>query len=387
MRNYIYRQLSAEILECQKYYQVIAITGPRQVGKTTLCRNLFADYTYYNLEDINLRTEIARDPKNFFSQSGKRVIIDEIQKLPSLLSYIMVCVDSDSEWRFVLTGSCNISLMNSISQSLCGRTAVLTLLPFSLDEIPEYKANNTDKILFNGFYPALFDRHIPANKVYANYYATYVERDVRQLLKIKDLSAFQTFIRLCAGRVGAECNLSTLSNEVGVSSVTLKEWLSILEASYILFRLHPYYTNISKRLVKTPKLYFYDTGLLCYLLGLQSAEQLTLHPLRGGVFENMVVLEMLKQRFNKGQDNNLFFYRESRGTEIDIVAQEGNNLRLYEVKSAKTSSLEFYKNIHAVEQLFGERILSSCVLYDGDINNPALHSGLCNFRLLSDRHE
>ncbi len=385
MGKYIERQLSTEILECQKYYQVITITGPRQVGKTTLCRNLFKDYTYYNLEDINLRAEIERDPKNFFAQSGKQVIIDEIQTLPALLSYIMVYVDSDPEWRFVLTGSCNISLLNSISQSLCGRTAVLTLLPLSLNEIEAHKQDSTDTILFNGFYPALFDKHIPAPKVYANYYTTYVERDVRQLLKIKDLSAFQTFIRLCAGRVGAECNLSALSNEVGVSSVTLKEWLSILEASYILFRLHPYYTNISKRLVKTPKIYFYDTGLLCYLLGLRSAEQLTSHPLRGGVFENMVVLEILKQRYNHGQDNNLFFYRESRGTEIDIVAQEGNNLRLYEVKSARTSNPDFYKNIHTVEGLFGERVISSCVVYDGDISNPALHSGLCNFRQLSDR--
>lgn len=384
MQTYIYRQLSEKILECQKYYQVITITGPRQVGKTTLCRNLFPNYAYYNLEDISLRAEIERDPKNFFAQTNKQVIIDEIQTLPSLLSYIMVYVDADPDWRFVLTGSCNISLLNTISQSLCGRTAILTLLPFSLEEVSDYKSHNTDEILFNGFYPALFDKHIPANMVYANYYTTYIERDIRQLLKIKDLNAFQTFIRLCAGRVGTECNLLALSNEVGVSSVTLKEWLSILEASYIVFRLHPYYTNISKRLVKTPKLYFYDTGLLCYLLGLQSADQLTTHPLRGGVFENMVVLEMLKHRFNKGQDNNLFFYRENRGTEIDIVAQEGNNLRLYEVKSAKTSNPDFFKNIHSVETLFNERILSSCVVYDGDITNPALHCGLYNFRQLPE---
>lgn len=383
MGSYIYRTLSAEILECQRYYQVITITGPRQVGKTTLCRNLFPDYSYYNLEDISLRTEIERDPKNFFAQANRHVIIDEIQTLPSLLSYIMVYVDSDQEWRFVLTGSCNISLLNTISQSLCGRTAVLTLLPLSLDEVPDYKTHPTDEILFNGFYPALFDKQIPATKVYANYYTAYVERDIRQLLKIKDLTAFQTFIRLCAGRVGAECNLASLSNEVGVSSVTLKEWLSILEASYIVFRLHPYYTNISKRLVKTPKLYFYDTGLLCYLLGLQSADQLASHPLRGGVFENMVVLEMLKYRYNRGLDSNLFFYRESHGTEIDIVAQEGNDLRLYEVKFAKTSNPDFYKNIHAVEKLFGERIASSCVVYDGDISNSAMHSGLCNFRQLN----
>lgn len=385
MTNYIYRHLSAEILECQKYYQVITITGPRQVGKTTLCRNLFPDYAYYNLEDISLREEIERDPKNFFANAGKHVIIDEVQNVPSLLSYLMVYVDNDPEWRFVLTGSCNITLLNTISQSLCGRTAVLTLLPLSLEEIPEYKSHTTDEILFNGFYPALFSKHIPAPKVFSNYYTTYVERDIRQLLKIKDLSAFQTFIRLCAGRVGAECNLSALSNEVGVSSVTLKEWLSILEASYIVYRLHPYYANINKRLVKTPKLYFYDTGLLCFLLGIQSPAQLSTHPLRGGIFENLIVMEMLKNRYNKGQESNLFFYRESRGTEIDIMAQEGINLRLYEVKSAKTSNADFYKNIRAIEHAFGDRILSSCVIYDGDVEVPALHEGLYNFRKLPDQ--
>lgn len=380
MKDYIYRQLSSEILECQKYYRVITITGPRQVGKTTLCRNLFPDYTYFNLEDISLRQEIERDPKNFFAHSGKHVIIDEIQTLPSLLSYLMVYVDEDSDWKFILTGSCNITLLNSISQSLCGRTAVLTLLPLSLDELKDHKQRPTNEILFNGFYPALFDKHIPAHKIYSNYYTTYVERDVRQLLKIKDLSAFQTFIRLCAGRVGSECNLLSLSNEVGVSSVTLKEWLSILEASYIVFRLHPYYTNINKRLAKTPKLYFYDTGLLCFLLGIQSPDQLDFHPLRGGIFENLVVLEMLKHRFNNGQENNLFFYRESRGTEIDIVAQENTSLHLYEVKSSKTSNPDFFKNINALEKNFGDKIASSCVVYDGDTTNQATHGGLFNFR-------
>ena len=384
MTNYIYRHLSAEITECQKYYQVITITGPRQVGKTTLCRNLFPDYAYYNLEDISLREEVERDPKNFFANTGKHVIIDEVQTLPSLLSYLMVYVDADPEWRFVLTGSCNSTLLNTISQSLCGRTAVLTLLPMSLDEVPNYKNHPTDEILFNGLYPALFSKHIPARRIFSNYYTTYVERDVRQLLKIKDLSAFQKFIRLCAGRVGAECDLSALSNEVGVSSVTLKEWLSILEASYIVYRLQPYYANISKRLVKTPKLYFYDTGLLCFLLGIQSPEQLSVHPLRGGIFENLVVMEMLKRRYNKGLESNLFFYRESRGTEIDIVAQESTNLRLYEVKSAKTSNPDFYKNIHSVEQLFADRITSSCVIYDGDVSNSAPHEGLYNFRQLPE---
>lgn len=380
---YVQRSLRAEIVENFKYFSVITITGPRQVGKTTLCRNAFPDYAYYNLEDVSVREQIVNDPKTFFAQSNKHIILDEIQVVPQLLSYIMVAVDNDSRWRFLLTGSCNLTLLNTISQSLCGRTAILTLLPLSLQEMSDYiNTATTDEILFNGLYPAIFAHHIPPTKLYSNYYTTYIERDVRQITMIKNLTAFQTFIRLCAGRVGSECNMNSLVNEVGVSVMTIKEWISTLEASYIIFQLQPYYGNINKRLVKTPKLYFYDTGLLCFLLGIQSPEQLSTYPLRGGIFENLIVVEMLKRRFNRGHDNNLFFYRENKGREVDILSTDAQNIRLYEVKSARTFTSEFNKNLIAVSKVFGEKVLSSCVLYDGTEEIKTPYKGLYNFRHL-----
>ena len=379
--EYIKRKISDSVLEAAKYYRVIVVTGPRQTGKTTLCRHLFSDYKYYNLEDVALRNAIADDPKGFLSGCGDRVIIDEVQNIPELFSYIQVVVDADENRRFALTGSNNFSLMESITQSLAGRAALFTLLPFALNELSgEYQSVQTDEILFRGLYPGTTIRRMPPEMFFRNYYSTYMERDVRQIKQITDLPKFQHLMRLVAGRVGSECNASALANETGISSPTVKSWLGVMQTSYLLTVLPPYYQNISKRLIKTPKVYFIDTGLLCYLLGITSAEQLKTHPLRGAVFENLIVVEMLKDRFNRGKDSNLFFYRESSGREVDVVQTEADKFRIWEVKSAKTFNTDFRKNLEYFKSIFGEKVISAKVIYDGDNIPP----DVVNFRQFPD---
>lgn len=379
--EYIKRKISDSVLEAAKYYRVIVVTGPRQTGKTTLCRHLFSDYKYYNLEDVALRNAIADDPKGFLNGCGDRVIIDEVQNIPDLFSYIQVVVDADENRRFALTGSNNFSLMESITQSLAGRAALFTLLPFALNELSgEYQSAQTDEILFRGLYPGTTIRRMPPEMFFRNYYSTYMDRDVRQIKQITDLPKFQHLMRLVAGRVGSECNGSALANETGISSPTVKSWLGVMQTSYLLTVLPPYYQNISKRLIKTPKVYFIDTGLLCYLLGITSAEQLKTHPLRGAVFENLIVVEMLKDRFNRGKDSNLFFYRESSGREVDVVQTEADKFRIWEVKSAKTFNTDFRKNLDYFKSIFGEKVISAKVIYDGDNIPP----DVVNFRQFPD---
>ena len=382
--NYIYRSISKCILDAIQYYSVITITGPRQVGKTTLCKNLFPDYTYINLEHPAQRTIIEQDIEAFFANANTHLIIDEVHHLPQMLSYIQVLVDENPDRKFILTGSSNFALLHQITQSLAGRTALFTLLPFAQSELSGTKDLSTDQLLYQGFYPAIYTKNTPANMLYRDYYNTYVERDIHQLLKVKNLQAFQTFIRLCAGRVGSECNFSSLSNDVGVSVPTITEWVSILQASYIVWKLPPYFANINKRLVKTPKLYFYDTGLLCYLLGIENVQQLKTHPLRGSIFENMVLNEVLKSRFNQGKDNNLCFYRENKGAEVDLVSPQSNKLSIMEIKSAKTFTKDFMRGIKHLEEILGEDIVRSCVVYDGDLESPTLMRGIYNFRNISD---
>ena len=354
------------------------------MGKTTLCKNLFPDYTYINLEHPAQRTIIEQDIEAFFANSNTHLIIDEVHHLPQMLSYIQVLVDENPDRKFILTGSSNFALLHQITQSLAGRTALFTLLPFAQSELSGTKDLSTDQLLYQGFYPAIYTKNTPANMLYRDYYNTYVERDIHQLLKVKNLQAFQTFIRLCAGRVGSECNFSSLSNDVGVSVPTITEWVSILQASYIVWKLPPYFANINKRLVKTPKLYFYDTGLLCYLLGIENVQQLKTHPLRGSIFENMVLNEVLKSRFNQGKDNNLCFYRENKGSEVDLVSPQSNKLSIMEIKSAKTFTKDFMRGIKHLEDILGEDIVRSCVVYDGDLESPTLMRGIYNFRNISD---
>lgn len=370
--NYIYRAITPSIERGAEYFPVIVVTGPRQSGKSTLCTHIFNDYARYNLEDIGLRDSVTLDPKGFLRNCGERVIIDEVQHLPELFSYIQITVDEHPERRFVLTGSNNFALMEKITQSLAGRAALYTLLPMSLKEVGVYAGLATDDLLFNGLYPSVITGLRPADIFYPNYYTTYVERDVRQLKNISDIRQFQNFVRLAAGRCGTEFNASQLASETGVSSPTIKAWLSILEASYIAFLLPPYYTNINKRLTKTPKIYFYDTGLLCYLLGIENASQLATHPLRGAIFENMAVLELLKERFNKAGRPNLYFYRENGGREVDIVSESGFKLDIFEVKSSQTFNKSFIKNLSYLKTLLGDRINKSTLVYDGETIPPTI---------------
>ena len=344
---FINRELKEEIIRQSHYFSVITITGPRQSGKTTLCKQMFPDYHYVNLEDIAKTEIIKQNPKEFLQNHSQGLIVDEAQQYPDLFSYIQVVVDENPNAHIILTGSSNFTLMQQVTQSLAGRTAILTLLPLSLSELGKERLTvSTDTIMLNGGYPSVWAKNIPTQTVSNNYYNTYIERDLRKLINIKDLSKYQIFIRLCAGRIGTEFNASVLSNEVGVSVPTIHEWLSTLEASYIVFRLPPFFRNVGKRLIKTPKIYFYDTGLLCFLLGIENANHLQTHPLRGAIFENMVVLEFLKNRFNAGKLSNLYFYRDKSQREIDIVQEFADTFKAYEIKSASGFHSDFMNNLN-----------------------------------------
>lgn len=382
-KKYIQREISAEVVRLSEHYQVIVITGPRQSGKTSLCKNLFSDFQYINLEDISIREQILTAPKAFLQQYSRGLIIDEAQHLPELFSYIQIIVDENEDAKFILTGSSNFSLIQSITQSLAGRAALLTLLPLSLKEIGNTKNISTDTLILKGGYPAVWSKNIPIQDLSQNYYNTYIERDVRQLLNIKDIIRFQTFIRLCAGRIGSEFNASALSNEVGVSVPTIQDWLSILETSYILFRLPPFYRNIGKRLIKSPKIYFYDAGLACFLLGIENEGHLSTHPLRGALFENMVLLEFQKNRYNSGKNPNISFYRDKSQNEIDLIVEKGQQLFAYEIKSAKSFTKGFTKNLDYFRKTAGEDVVSTQVIYDGELDIPTHENGMMNFRNLS----
>lgn len=373
MQKYIPRRLANAINGVMPYYQVIVVTGPRQSGKSTLCRHLFSDYPYYNLEDLSLRDRAKEDPKGFLQSVGDCCIIDEVQNLPELLSYIQVMVDANPGLRFVLTGSSNFSLMQSVTQSLAGRAAVFTLLPFSMRELGQYaKDTSINDIMFNGFYPAIFSKKTPPTIFYGNYNTTYVERDVRQLIELKNQDRFIKFLRLCALRIGTELNMADMAKSVGVSAPTISEWLSILKASYIVFTMQPYYANIQKRLTKTPKLYFYDTGLAAYLMGLTAPEQLDLVAVKGALFENTAILELMKGALNDGKSANLMFYRENSGKEVDIVDDHGLFIDIYEVKSSSTFKAEYTANLNYLKTLLPDNVRQATVIYNGDSQPPSI---------------
>jgi len=362
----IYRELSSEINSAMAYYSVFVVTGPRQSGKTTLCKSHFEGYAYFNLEDLQTREKIALEPRPFLEKyAEKGIILDEVQRYPELFSLIQVIVDERPEYKFVLTGSSNFSLMQKITQSLAGRAALFTLLPLSISELKDFDLSDTDGLLFGGGFPGLRTKQTPPYLFCKNYYNTYIERDVRQLINVKNITKFQTFIRLCAGRIGAEFNASSMSNEIGVSAPTINEWLSVLETSYILFRLPPFYKNIGKRLVKTPKIYFYDTALVCYLLGIENKLQLETHSIRPTLFENAAVVEFIKKRFNSGKDSNLYFYRDKSQHEVDIIEDNGASFQAWEVKSAKSFHSDFTKTLKYLKGTLGESLIKARVIYDG----------------------
>ncbi len=365
MTKYFDRKIDSAVLFAQPYYPVTCITGPRQSGKTSLCKHLFPDYKYVNLEDLAHRAAATADPIGFMNSYGTNVIIDEVQHVPQLLSVIQVMVDEDRSRRFIITGSSNFSLMTTMTQSLAGRVALFTLLPFSLKEIPEEtRKQSIEQLMLNGLYPGVIANGTPHSLFYSNYYNTYVKRDVSDLLKVKNLLHFDTFIRLVAARAGSEFNASAIAKEVGVSSVTISEWLSILTSSYITFQVRPYYANISKRLTKMPKVFFYDTGLLCYLLSINDSNALAMHPLRGAIFENLAMCELFKQGFNTGSEPNINFYREHSGREVDAMVQSNGKYRLYEMKAGQTFQTDYTNNMKYLAPILKD-VESTMVIYDG----------------------
>lgn len=376
MNEYINRKIEPKILELCPFYPVIIVTGPRQSGKTTMCKQLFKDYNYVNLESFSERRNANNDPEAFLDSIGNKAIIDEVQNSPELLSQIQARVDADKSLRYVLTGSCNFSLLHTVTQSLAGRASLFTLMPLSFHEIsPSYLQNSMETIAFNGFYPGVIIGKSPVHAFFMNYFNTYIERDVRDLLKIKNLDRFDTFVRLLAGRASTEFNASSLAVEVGVSSNTITEWLTLLKASYIVFSLSPYYANINKRLTKSPKIYFYDTGLMLSLIGIEEPEQLATHPLRGAAFENLIVSELVKQRYNEVKRLNYYYYRENAGREVDLLQDTPQGMKLSEIKVAKTYNTDFRKNIDYLIKLL-PNVVSSRVIYDGTSMPPKI----VNFR-------
>ena len=366
MTNFTPRLISPKIEEAHKYYPVIVITGPRQSGKSTLCRNLFGDYTYVNLEYIPNRMRALTDPVGFTDGLGEKVIIDEVQHAPDLLSIIQVRVDENKRLRYILTGSNNFSLLKSVTQSLAGRAAIFTLLPFSFKEMSDDElANSIDTLMFQGQYPGVLADGILPEIFFRNYYTTYIERDLRDLVNLKNLVAFDKFVRLLATRVGSEFNASAISREVGVTSKTISEWQSLLATSYITYTLAPYYNNLSKRLTKMPKIYFYDTGLLCYLLYIETSKQLENHPLKGAIFENMAIGELMKKRFNEAKDPNLYFYREIAGKEVDVVSITGEGINLYEIKAGKMLRAEYFENLQHLKRTL-PNVASTSVIFNGE---------------------
>lgn len=352
-------------------HPTLTVTGPRQSGKTTLCRAAFPDHSYVNLEDLNQRELAVADPSSFVRRHMSGAIFDEVQRVPELLSAIQVAVDAEPrQGRFVLSGSHNLQLQGAIAQSLAGRTSVLDLLPMSFAELRAFATAPTDLLptLFAGGYPRIFADHVPPTEFHADYVRTYVERDVRQLLAVQDLGAFQTFLRLCAGRTGSLVNLSSLASDGGITHPTAKAWLHVLEASYLVQVVRPWFTNLGKRLVKAPKLFFLDSGLLCWLLGIREPAQLDVHPLRGAVFESWVVSEILKARANLGTSDPLWFYRDQSGNEVDLVVETGDRLLLVEIKSGERVASDAIESMRAMVTKFGEtkRQVHGVIVYGGD---------------------
>lgn len=370
------RVLENEVLRLSELFKVVTITGPRQSGKTTLCKKTFPHHDYVNLEDETVVGEMELNKKEFLVKHRKGLVIDEVQKMPEILSAVQVVVDEYPDAAFVLTGSNNLLLMQRITQSLAGRTAVLTLLPFSIAELTEVdKSAGLYSIMLNGFYPAVWAQNIPPQDVYRQYFSTYLQRDVRQVMNIRHLSEFRRFIVICASRIGSEFNAQGISNELGVSTPTIQEWMNVLETSYVAFRLPPFFRNIGKRLVKTPKIYFYDVGLVCYLLGIHTPQQLETHPLRGSIFENMVVCDFLKNQYNHGLDNNLYFYRDKSQHEVDLVVEDGLQLNAYEIKLSSNIHPDFYKNLNYFRSLFPNETVTTQVINTGQAENNSSENG------------
>ncbi len=360
----IKRKAESELRALALQYKAVAVVGPRQSGKTTLVRWVFPDKPYVNLENPDIRLFATEDPRAFLSNYSDGAILDEAQRVPALFSYLQQILDeSASTGLFIITGSNNFLLQENISQSLAGRIGYLNLLPLSVEEIAD-NSIKSDTLMFKGGYPAIYDQSVDVSKWYSNYIRTYVERDVRMLKNINDLATFERFLRLCAGRVGQLLNMSSLAVETGVDVKTINSWISVLETSFLIFRLQPYHENFNKRVVKMPKMYFYDTGLAISLLGFDSDKYLNLNPFRGHLFENLVVLEFLKRRFNEGKSNNLFFWRDNVGNEVNLLLVNGSKITPVEIKSGQTITNDYFKGIQYWNKI--SQTQGGYLIYGGD---------------------
>ena len=365
----ITRQATATLLELAKGYPVLAITGPRQAGKTTLAQSTFPDKRYVSLEDPDTRAFAQDDPRGFLARLPDGAILDEVQRCLPLFSYLQTRVDANRRMaEFVLTGSQQFGLLSTIMQTLAGRVGLVQLLPFSLQELGSgpLTVPSLDELLWRGLYPPIHDRQLAPERWFANYVMTYVERDVRQLIEVKNLSLFQRFLKMCAARCGQLLNMTSLANDCGVTHKTIGAWLSVLEAGYVIFLLQPHHKNFGKRLVKTPKLYFHDTGLAAYLMGIQDAAHLSIHPARGALFENLVISEFLKQRFNQGLPSNLYFWRNNTGDEVDLLIEQGDFLTPVEIKSGQTFNADFVTGLTKWMRYAGSTALPAQLVYGGD---------------------
>ncbi|MBI3354245.1 MAG: ATP-binding protein [Nitrospirae bacterium] len=365
----INRNAANTLKKLARGYPVIAITGPRQSGKTTLARFVFKYKSYVSLEDPDQMEFANEDPRGFLDRYPDGAVLDEAQRCPLLFSYMQGVVDQKKRpGLFVLTGSQQFGLISKITQSLAGRVGLLHLLPFSLGELKSgnIMSKNLDDMLFKGFYPPVYDRKIPPSSWYANYVFTYLERDVRQMISVRDLSVFQRFVRMCAARTGQLLNLSGLANDCGITHNTARAWLSVLEASYIVFLLKPHYRNFGKRLIKSPRLYFYDAGLVAWLVGINDPKQMPIHAVRGALFENLVVSELLKGRYNRGLDSNLYFWRDNTGNEIDVLIEETDTLIPIEIKSGQTVTNDYFIGINKWLAIAKTGVGTPYVIYGGN---------------------
>jgi uncharacterized protein len=366
----IARNITPLLQQLADQYPVITLTGPRQSGKTTLVKSLFPNKPYVTLENPDTRRYATEDPRGFLSAYPQGAILDEIQRTPELPSYLQGMVDDDPQpGRFILTGSQQFELMTQVTQSLAGRTAVLRLLPFTLTEAARLKSSNAPpdlaSTLLTGFYPRIHDKNLNPSQALADYFATYVERDLRQLAAVHDLQRFERFVRLCAGRTGQLLNLDSLGNDAGVSHATARAWIDLLQTSYIVHLLPPWFTNSGKRLIKSPKLYFYDVGLACWLLGLRTPDQVSRDPLWGSLFENFIIMEALKDRFNAGESAEMYFYRDSEGNEVDLLLPTGGKLHAIEIKAGATVNSDYFKGLKTFAAHHPKSVAGGGVVFGG----------------------
>lgn len=364
----IFRTATHTILRLSKGFPIVAITGPRQSGKTTLAKSAFPDKPYVSLEDPDIRELAENDPRGLLNGFPEGVILDEAQRVPNLFSYLQTFADQSAKpGMYVLTGSQQFGLLSGITQSLAGRVGMVQLLPFTLPELAQagQSPKTLEETLTFGLYPPIYDRDLYPGDWFSSYVSTYIERDVRQLINIRDLSAFQRFVKMCAARTGQLLNLSGLGADCGISHNTAAAWLSVLEASYLVFLLRPHHQNFNKRLVKTPKLYFYDVGLAAWLLGIHDPREMRFHAQRGAIFETLVVTELLKHRYNAGRPSNLFFWRDSKGLEIDLLIENGNRLTPVEIKSGQSVASDFFDSLKRWTEIAGMKSQPGWLVYGG----------------------